>query len=272
MSPTRPLWRKPWHCLTRSKPVSKQQSKDGGGSPEDCLPVNIGKQHVDRPDHKRRGPPQKLPPRIGSGWSDQKPGMRPPVVDLRVKRLSFKGSLPGARQAFLFAVCASRYSNLAFKTSYALPMQEPCALPAIERCFCAIDSLPERLLGVDEGLCCFSNKYLALSFRDHLIGERAIMPPKRKQQSTDNPAEASSDAEVAENVPAKPKRGRPPKAAPQSKPEQPAEPQVKRPRGRPKGMHMLCLLQGNPCHLAAAAVHVLKSCFIRLWEKARNAF
>lgn len=64
------------------------------------------------------------------------------------------------------------------------------------------------------------------------------MPPKRKQQSKEDPEEVLSDAEVAEVAPAKPKRGRPPKSAAQPKPEQPVEPQVKRPRGRPKGMDM----------------------------------
>ena len=60
------------------------------------------------------------------------------------------------------------------------------------------------------------------------------MAPKRKQQVKGDQEEVASDAEVAEAVTAKPKRGRPPKSA-APKLEQAGEPQVKRPRGRPKG-------------------------------------
>ena len=98
------------------------------------------------------------------------------------------------------------------------------------------------------------------------------MPPKRKQQRKEDLEEVSSDAEVAETVPVKPKRGRPPKSAAQSKPEQPVEPQVKRPRGRPKGMHMHFRIPAYPFHVSAAKFQGLDNDVIRLCEKARNVF
>ncbi|KAK9825041.1 hypothetical protein WJX74_002953 [Apatococcus lobatus] len=73
------------------------------------------------------------------------------------------------------------------------------------------------------------------------------MAPKRKPPRKEEIEESSSDPEVAETIAAKPKRGRPPKSAAQAKPEQAIEPQVKRPRGRPKGSGKK---QGSPSKTA----------------------
>ena len=61
------------------------------------------------------------------------------------------------------------------------------------------------------------------------------MPTKRKQQNKEADGVEVSEADEAEVEENKPERGRPLKTAAQTRQEQTAETEVKRPRGRPKG-------------------------------------